>query len=205
MLPAHAADKGYSTAEFMAQWSQHNVSGAQWRRGIGSWLDTQQPGKNGVLRSGACGNCHDCRRDPPAAHARSGGVAHTLELVDGNRQLLRHLSRRFGREREIFVHDLAASNVSREVRARRIPTGDERGSLWSSEADSGCTESCTELVRTTTLDDFFAAQRLRGAYRVLIDTEGSDALVLEGMAQVREAKRSFFLPRDPSEKEENPP
>ena len=62
--------------------------------------------------------------------------------------------------------------------------------LWSSEADSGCTESCTERVRTTTLDDFFAAQRLRGAYRVLIDTEGSDALVLEGMAQVREAKRS---------------
>ena len=70
------ANKGYSALEFVLMWTQHRVSGQQWKRALLTF-----PGAGGWLRYRPCGNCNDCRRTPPPAHSRHGGVAHLLEKV----------------------------------------------------------------------------------------------------------------------------
>ncbi len=226
------ANKGYSIAEWLGGWSQHGITARAWHAQIKKYAARR---KGNFLRTYSCGNCNDCRRPPPRAHARTGGRVHALELGAGNRALLRHLIdtcaarrscvicddvrdgarsrpdeigwrderrapvRRFELSDDVRVHDLAASNVSGTVSRQRIMTGDERAqALVSSEctrearADGGADggggggggsggDSACETTRTTTIDEFLGALGLSSAYQVDIDTEGFDALVIEGM------------------------
>ena len=170
------ANKGYNVAEHMGRWSRHAVSAAVWHREV---LAYAREHKRGFLKTYACGNCGACKSAAPPVHARSGGRMHLLELTAANRELLRHLVKVAGLERDVHVHDLAASNASGFIEMRRTMAGDERASLTHGSARK-C-DGCTERVQVVTLDEFVARQQLGPVYTVSIDTEGSDGKVLEGM------------------------
>ena len=177
------ANKGYSTLEFLSLWTAHRVSGVQWKREVIGFH-----GGGDTLKMRACGNCNDCRRPLPSPHGRRGGTAHLLEMTAGNRGLLRHVLNSTGLADSTVVHDLAASNASGVMRVPRTVVGDERLGLCL-----GAAANCAEEVRVVSVDDFMAEQRLRVAWLISIDTEGHDALVIEGARRTLAERRVALL------------
>ena len=71
-----------------------------------------------------------------------------------------------------------------------LTAGDERGSaLIGKKARRFLNASATDTVPAIALDDFFARERLEQVYHVAIDTEGWDALVVEGMRESIKRRR----------------
>ena len=83
----------------------------------------------------------------------------------------------------VSLHPFGASNVTSQLTVfKGLMAGDERGhALTGAKAAKYKTYGAAEQVDAVALDDFFARQRLRSIYHVAIDTEGWDALVIEGM------------------------
>ena len=215
------ANKGYALLEFMQLWSQHHVSGRHWQERIKAFGRTI-PGSSGKGLRGrwSCGTCNDCARPLPAPHTRSSGRAHALELAESNRQLLRHLLLETGLASSVTVYDLAASNVTVETRIPKVRPGDERGALWKntdcqssvrsvgdvasssralgwpnfffSNSSRDASSSC-DTVQTTTVDDWASSVGLSAIYELMIDVEGSDALVVEGARQLLQRRAISVL------------
>ena len=91
------------------------------------------------------------------------------------------------------MHDAGASNASAEVTIKARAAGVEDGAVAFGAEISA--HRATEVVRLTTLDAFLSATfgDTREIYHVSIDTEGHDALVLEGMRTALRAKRVTVL------------
>ena len=176
------ANKGYRVPEFLALWSQERVVDyAQgWRQEL---LRYAQLHKKGHLKFASCGNCNDCKASPPASHNRSGARMHLLELAPANRALLAHMLSVQKLTDRVSLHPFGASNVTSQLTVfKGLMAGDERGhALTGAKAAKYKTYGAAEQVDAVALDDFFARQRLRSIYHVAIDTEGWDALVIEGM------------------------
>ena len=176
------ANKGYRVPEFLALWSQERVVDyAQgWRQEL---LRYAQLHKKGHLKFASCGNCNDCKASPPALHNRSGARMHLLELAPANRALLAHMLSVQKLTDRVSLHPFGASNVTSQLTVfKGLMAGDERGhALTGAKAAKYKTYGAAEQVDAVALDDFFARQRLRSIYHVAIDTEGWDALVIEGM------------------------
>lgn len=183
------ANKGYNAAAFLALHTRQSVTAQQWHHFI----------KNaGVKGPVACGMCKACRVPPPRAHSRSGGTAHLLELTKNNRALLRHVLNGTGLADLATVHDLGASNESAVVTIKSRSAGVEDAAVSrDSRPDSGAVLRLrgSEDVRLTSMDAFFDDHGLsdRDVYHVSIDTEGHDALVLEGMRRSLQKKRIAIL------------
>eukprot|EP00966_Prymnesium_polylepis_P001891 43197-Prymnesium_polylepis.1 len=111
-------------------------------------------------------------------------------MAAANRALLRWLVRAANLSASVQVHDLAASNVTQTYLVAPAVAGEERQFLRSSRADRVCRRvGCNETVHATTLDNFFDARGIEHVDQVSIDTEGHDALVLEGMRRSLSARR----------------
>ena len=187
----------YAAAEFLAIWSQHNVNSKLWHHALikyarGSVEEQRSAARTGKKRHGflsqqACGACRACKVSTPSPHQRSGGTVHMLELLESNRALLHNLTAATGISDIAKVHDLAASNVTHRVYAPRAYAGMEM--LAAVEG----TKKRPANQEAISLDDLFERQALSEAYLVSIDTEGSDALVLEGMQQLLQQGRVAFL------------
>lgn len=108
---------------------------------------------------------------------------HLLELAPANRELLAYMLQTNNLEKRVQLHNLAASNTSQTLLIpRNMVTGDERGKvLTGGKARRFLEANATVAAQAVALDDFFAAQQLKTVYHVAIDTEGWDALVIEGM------------------------
>ena len=91
------------------------------------------------------------------------------------------------------MHDAGASNASAEVTIKARAAGVEDGAVAFGAEISA--HRATEVVRLTTLDAFLSATfgDTREIYHVSIDTEGHDALVLEGARRALRAKRVTLL------------
>jgi len=93
----------------------------------------------------------------------------------------------------ISIHDLAGSNVTQRMAmpGRLLPSASK--SRYGFEISALCRageRGCTEPIEAIALDDLFG--RIAGAgpiYQVVIDTEGWDGLVLEGMRASLIARR----------------
>jgi FkbM family methyltransferase len=118
-----------------------------------------------------------------------------LELVKPNRALLRHLISQFRLGSQAYVHDLAASNATYLEPQPVDPAGTETASLkpGKKSRDKRLKRSLGQVVQVDTLDNFLARLALKDVYAVEIDTEGHDALVLEGMHESLRARRVGFL------------
>mmetsp|Transcript_10977 Transcript_10977/g.23935 ORF Transcript_10977/g.23935 Transcript_10977/m.23935 type:complete len:369 (-) Transcript_10977:189-1295(-) len=179
------ANKGYRVPEFLALWSRTRISNLQWQEHLLSYAREHELG---FLQKYSCGNCADCRTPLPASHSRKGARVHLLELLPATRALLRSTIAAEKLGGVVTLHELAASNGSGQLAVPQgLSASDERASA-TIHADGRpdalhavSRERNLERVRASSLDDFFAAERLRRVYHVAIDTEGWDALVLEGM------------------------
>ena len=181
------ANKGYAAAEFLALYSQRSVNPRVWHARI---LDYARRGvrRHGFLSTQACGACGACRTWRPAAvPRRDGGRVELLELLDANRALLRNLTAATGIADVARVHDLAASNVTHKIYSKKGKAGVEFMSAQEATSEHPAN------LEAVALDDFFARESLGEVFFVAIDTEGSDALVLEGMRATLRAGRVGFL------------
>lgn len=180
------ANKGYSLCEFMQLWSQRRIAFRTWQASI---IKFGRERKSGWLSTpvGSCGNCNDCEHAPAQPHTRSGGVAYLLELLPSNHELLRYVLEDLAISEIASVHHVAASNFSGGlIQVDHGIMGDERASILSATRQRKNTSSPSGgLVALQTVDDFLVDQGLGQAalYHVKIDTEGYDAVVLEGMTR----------------------
>lgn len=182
------ANKGYGIAAFLQLFSQRNVTGRMWYHHIQGFARKVD---SGFLLRDACGPCGSCSERTKMVHARNGGVAHGLELTMRNRELLRTVASYARVADLVHVHDLVGSNETRSMWRRN-----DTLNLYGSETGTLCrgysrTSRCTQPTQAIRLDDFFDAHLGSGVavYHVLIDAEGWDALVLEGMRNSLLAKR----------------
>jgi FkbM family methyltransferase len=193
------ANKGYSLVEFLNLWTDQQIQGRVWRRSIFRQVQQMTRKKNHYLPF-ACGNCDDCKRPVPPAHNRRGGFVHAIEMAAANHALLSAVVASQGLSNIVRVHHLAASNASKRVLTARAKVGDERTGLHDA-SDKYCKHhTCDQKLRAVSLDDFFSEQRLVAAYQVSIDTEGHDALVLEGMRGILAARRVAIVEFEVSDK-----
>lgn len=170
------ANTGYAMVDFLRRFSSSKVNGSAWRHEIMRYA-TLVGSKN--LRWTSCGVCSQCKGPTPRQY-NSGGTAHALELDATNRKILRHLSNATGLP--ITVHDLAAGpKDGRGCAASALP-GFEGGSLRVIDDPSRRCWAARrhQEVNTTTVDTLLRNLRIETVEHLSIDTEGWDALVLEG-------------------------
>lgn len=127
---------------------------------------------------------------------------HAFELAPSNRKLLRHLLENFNLSHSATVHDLAASNTTRQYTIGHVSAGDEQSRLHT-PGDAFCRRRrCEQTVQAITIDDFLRRQGLanQGVYHVAIDTEGYEPLVLDGMRETLRRKRVAIVEFEVSHK-----
>jgi FkbM family methyltransferase len=116
-----------------------------------------------------------------------------LELLPSNRQLLRWLIN-FTRLSDVaFVHDYAISNATYLAPEPAGVAGNEMVSLKDADRMRARWGQNKSTIQVLTLDEFMLRQRLDEVWAVVIDAEGYDALVLEGMRRVLAAHRVVFV------------
>jgi len=151
-----------------------------WRKHLLAYARQQ---KSQSLKRFSCGNCKDCRAKRPPPHTRAGARVHLLEIAPANQQLLRYVLDAERLDDVVTLHSLGASNVTQRVPiVKTVPPGEERqGVLVGFKARRFEQANATLHVDAVALDDLFRTERLDHVYQISIDTEGFDALVLEGM------------------------
>ena len=215
------ANKGYMLALHMAIFSQRFEDPRGYARG---WHDSileyaRAHHKLGLLHvpylaCGVCGACKDLLPKSASEHVRSSGVAHALEILPANVELMRGVVERRNLSDRILVHHLAGSNESRPLHmlldeftppaqasqaGRESNTVCDEGVVAPGAAAPSRTGRCDPLnganaariavVQGVSLDDFFDRQRLDAAFVVSIDAEGHDPLIVEGMERLLMARR----------------
>ena len=87
------ANKGYMLAMWMALFTQRPGFsprfGSAWHAAIQSYAHAEHKGALMSQRYLSCGVCGACHGRTAAAHARDGGEAHALEILDSNVRLMR--------------------------------------------------------------------------------------------------------------------
>ena len=193
------ANKGYNAASFLSLWSTaRNMTIKKWSNAITNYARGVSNGtswKHGYLAFNQCGACGSCRAREPKAHGRNSGKVHMLELLQSNRQLLRHLCAETNVCDLAQVHDFAASNVTRVEQAPGLSAkaGVEYKSLAWPNISQRSLRKFDSTVQAITIDEFMQRQQLRRVFTVDIDTEGWDALVLEGMHATLSEHRVTFV------------
>ena len=192
------ANKGYAAPHFLSLFSQHpNATVRAWHSAIKdvargrTTLDGEDgPRRHGFLATQMCGACGACHVSPPAPHSRDGGRVTLVEMVAANAQLLTHLSKATRLHGYITVHNMVASNQSGRAYAPKVKVGTEYASVQTSSSK----RLPSNVVEQSTVDELLARQTLPQIIDVItIDTEGHDALVLEGMSAVLRQKRVTLL------------
>ena len=185
------ANKGYSIVSFLSAWDSLPLTYQLWYQKIKEYAGTVVRA-DGTVGSGflswiACGACLECRTPrrgrSPASCQRRGAVAHALELAPENRVLLRHLVNATGLGGSVRVWDFAASNISMEV---GLPPS--AGNIGG-EGNEISVSKKRGTVKAVTIDDFMALAQLDEVHQLAIDTEGWDALVLEGARRTLQARK----------------
>jgi FkbM family methyltransferase len=196
------ANKGYLAAAFLNLFGEEYVTPHRWLAKIRQYAQEKHLG---YLKFDPCGACHECRKKPNAGKRRNisarGGQVHLLELMPSTRALLHYLRQAFHLERSITIHEMAASNETKVVPAPDAfythLSGQESSSLRSTGyIQRRVKKSHRQLPRwlnLTTVDDLMDQHGLQNVYQVLIDTEGWEPLVLEGMRRALMAHRIMFI------------
>ena len=196
------ANKGFNAAAFLALWSARHrdkVQAMAWFQAIRKYALGGGPDskRHSYLSYQACGACRSCQAKDVPPHQREGGIVHLLELLPANRALLRWLIGKMGLGDAAKLHDLAASNVTRlepapsDVFAKFA--GSEYKSLSAPWFGRRAARKYNGTMQVVALDDLIARAGLRDVFLVDIDTEGWDALVLEGMRRTLSERRVTFV------------
>ena len=189
------ANKGYGAPAFLSLWSESlraRLRAKEWKWAIQRYARTDRPNKtHGFLIHTPDGPCHESslRRE---AHTRElPAQVHMLELLAANRRLLRWLVNHTQIANAARVYDYAVSNVTYTQPVIDGYAGVEYLSLSSQGKKS---KAKPTMMQVLTVDDFMTRERINHAvWSVEIDTEGWDALVLEGMRGALREHRVLFV------------
>ena len=204
------ANKGYEAPRFLSLWSQRkSVSAKTWLRGIRdvaegkASVNGEAPRRNGFLASQTCGACKEACMDGSKPHARDGGSVHLLEMAPPNAKLLRYLANVTNSSDLVSVHNVAVSNENgtAHTQANLLLGWENAGmlppkDLHVAKKRASCQKraSCPPAVDKLTVDDFLARERLPQIVDlIVIDTEGHDPYVLDGMRGALASKRITLL------------
>ena len=197
-------NKGYNVADFLQRWPLEGAptppsSQAWYKKMLSLELDVQNP----------CGMCNDCKRQTPA-HPRPVASLRilALDLLQANVDMVRRLFDAFGVPGKV-VH-AAASNELGTVYAPSVPTSSTRNDFYSpgkpgeervqALPNAGLHRftrftryNYTQRVPQLTVDALLRQEAVHDVDLLTIDTEGHDALVLEGAAETLAARRVKVL------------
>lgn len=207
------ANKGYMLAMWMALFTQRSEFGVlgqsrdfgvQWHHGVLGYAHAHHAHalrSQSYLSCGVCGACKDRLTASAVAHNRSNGVAHALDILLPNVQLMSSVANMTGVSERVHVHHLAGSNQSGTTKMwiggsykTSIQAGRESNALCDSEAEcmrgNNSNTGRAWPVQSVRLDDFIRTRKfvLGEVFLVSIDAEGVDALILEGMRESLAAK-----------------
>lgn len=203
------ANKGFMIASMLQQFNtQAGFSNVDWHAEMGEFVKHTY----GVLPESIssflpeyCGACLACREHPRPIAGLKRSIEldiHAFEIAHVNVQWLRWAFARFGVRASLLR--AAASNATGRV---KVPTmkrledfGDERASVRGAEAkmvhhgkNVDCPScrpfrcydygTCWHYMSSIALDTYVEQEGLRQIHFVSIDTEGHDALVLEGLKE----------------------
>jgi len=195
------ANKGYEAPRFLSLWSQRaSVTVKWWRREIQmvaegrASVNGETPRRSHFLSSQPCGACNEACLGVAKPHARDGGTVHLLEMAGANAKLLRHLVNATNSSDLISVHNVAVSNESGIAHAQaNLFFGWENAGILHPR-NFRIRKNLAVAVDKLTVDDFLARERLPQIVDLLVvDTEGHDPYVLEGMRSALSSKRITLL------------
>ena len=149
---------------------------------------------------GFCGQgCSKARMWMPIARAlkarpRIGAQVHLIELAEENARLLRTIVNAGGLQSHISVHNLAMSNETGRTPAVHVTLGQENRGIKVVDVKAALDHHKMDNTRQATLDEFLSQNGIRQIVDVVkVDTEGHDALVIEGMRKALRQRRVTFL------------
>jgi len=174
------ANKGYEVASFLERYQpSRGVTRRRWYMGIRRIAADAKSGYLTWISRGACGDGRQSIREEKELLTSKDSVrhveVHAVELMDTNAAIIRNITKELHVNDIVHVYQQAVSNGTSLVQIpSRAHLGSERGSI--------CTHKCRKHkeVMSATLDDFVMMHNLAPLFHVIIDTEGWDALVLEG-------------------------
>lgn len=201
------ANKGFAVASMLQHFTvDPGFTNMDWFNEIGRYV-THTYGVNPDaierLKSEYCGACSSCHEQPsPLRHLTSSVDLdiHAFEIANGNVRWLRWAFAKFGIRASLVR--AAATNTTARV---KVPLtqgiedfGDEKGAVRPEHAKMlnhgrnadcpmcrplKCYEEgkCWQFLQGLPLDDYLAQEGLSHVHLISIDTEGHDALVLEGL------------------------
>ena len=195
------ANKGYAAPEFLSLWTKRSPSMQSWRAALEDLAYGRRPllgetatQMHGFLKAQICGACSDScsrARRPPMMEL-DGARVHLIELTKNNINLLRYAVNVTGSSEFVSVHHMAISNASGEVKTVAVRLGTEYTSVVSSRTPKAYRLEPAP-VEQLPLDLFLDRMGLGVVDVVSIDTEGHDALVLEGMRRTLSERRVTLL------------
>lgn len=177
------ANKGFavaSTLQLLA--GPTSVTNALWHAELVRYLQA-----HGQSAGEACGACFACNESPPPVLPDASGRElhiHAFELLLGNVAWLRHAFEHFG-VRASLTHGAAANESGVAQAPVESKIGQENVAALSSSSRASAKfhkrgHKAMSVPRVA-LDDYVSQQGLRHVHYVSIDTEGYDALVVEGL------------------------
>ena len=194
-------NKGYNVADFLQRWPLEGApkppgSQAWYKKMLSLELDVQNP----------CGMCNDCKKKQTPANSRPVASLRILavDLLQANVEMVRRLFTAFGVPGKV-VH-AAASNELGTVYAPSVPTSSNRNDFYSpgkpgeervqALPNAGPQRftrftryNYTQRVPQLTVDALLREEAMHDVDLLTIDTEGHDALVLEGATETLAAQR----------------
>jgi len=190
------ANKGYAIADFVQRFAPGdksacetcNVTYYQWYEQLQE-LEKGKMKRSKLELAKLCGVCSDCTtRRPPAVphrHAQRSNIrVLAVELLQSNARRLESLFKHFGVAGEVIY--AAASNTSGVARISENEENNEQNSIVDGAASG--TSSLTELPLVT-VDALLNERGISRVDLLTIDTEGHDALVLEGAMEALRSRR----------------
>lgn len=184
------ANKGYHIAEFLSALSQrHALTNQYWHETLLSVAThkLRRPIKAAALPCGGCAECNTTRT--PVARTGCCRVAiHAFDALPANVDLLRGVFSALSVP--ATVHQGIVSNASGTSYStfRYGHSGDE---LAVFSADRGGYFKYAQ--QAVSVDDFLDSQSIRDVHWLSVDTEGWDALVLEGAARALMQRRIWVV------------
>ena len=199
------ANKGFGIISLLNRFGDRRMKPLAWQVALRRYKERRARQALTPASASSCGVCGACREpQPPIARLLASHLElHAFELTQANAAWLIHARKAFGLDRKahsLVVTRAAVSNASGEllvpVSGAASVVGEESISplgisLGTSHAASRAEAQSRgpekiERVRAIALDDYARNARVQHIDFLSIDTEGFDALVLEGAAGLLE-------------------
>ena len=191
------ANKGFAVSSMLQRFGSAHFTGVDWLRAFQTYRRAMNISQGGSEE--LCGACCACIERPPCAteNASMKLQIHAFELLEENVQWLRVALNRFGVHGVHLVH-AAVSNQSGSTFAQRARPGTESVSVQSSRPPAlhpaqDASSVAPRKIDRIKLSDYVNKHGINHVDFMSIDTEGSDALVLEGARALLIAARVSVL------------